>query len=414
MDDEVLIAKLREILQPDSQFQVKAEERVEEGHPRYRNALKEESLAEPLVELLEREPPFEAGQGFMVHRGDGSSSGFRSKEAAKYLLRQASVLGSPVEAVERLRDFLETESADGLQVMTLWGVRIPETIRIGHDVMIRPYADLPRSRYKDWIDETARTRVTDPLVPGVFAHPPNAALTKEVWVSPLLTAPDAETDPDKSVSELEEIRLVLSCLGPSAPVAAAQWFQFRDPVVEAGSMYAGISHSISELLPRAFFSSPVELRRDELKKVVPSFRELDVGLKKRLLVALERLNSGLRRLSSGDKAIDLSIAFESLLTEKNERGEHTFKISLRAALLLDLPDYETRKGIRALVKALYGLRSSMVHDGATPSSKRVSGRGKVPSHEIVNEGGAILAQIIQKIVSERNLPDWNALELGEK
>jgi len=97
----------------------------------------------------------------------------------------------------------------------------------------------------------------------------------------------------------------------------------------------------------------------------------------------------------------------------NDRGEHTFKISLRSALLTS-EEVAVRTANRAIVEAAYGLRSALMHGGKAPESLKVRGLGELPSSEVVNRAAEITIAVIQRILLDGELPDWPAIELSHR
>ena len=70
------------------------------------------------------------------------------------------------------------------------------------------------------------------------------------------------------------------------------------------------------------------------------------------------------RIKREDQLIDLIIALEALFSPAKE-GEHRFRISQRAAILLGGSNQE-RKDIFAFIRNAYDARSRLVHEGVSP------------------------------------------------
>jgi Apea-like HEPN len=80
--------------------------------------------------------------------------------------------------------------------------------------------------------------------------------------------------------------------------------------------------------------------------------------------ASRRLGYGSGRSRHEDAFIDYMVGLESLLTDRNQKGEVTYKISMRtAAMLGETPD--ERMQIKRDVNRLYGKRSDVLHGTAT-------------------------------------------------
>jgi Apea-like HEPN len=118
--------------------------------------------------------------------------------------------------------------------------------------------------------------------------------------------------------------------------------------------------------------------RDEFptinKKSLDSIKNLFQIIKeegnKKISLACARLENSFYRNNEGDKVIDLVIGLESLLSD-NEKGEITYKLSLRAAYLLQLSSLgESKSSIFNNMKAIYSCRSAIVHGQKNIEKKR--------------------------------------------
>jgi hypothetical protein len=115
------------------------------------------------------------------------------------------------------------------------------------------------------------------------------------------------------------------------------------------------------------------------------------------------LNMARRRFDDGNKAIDLSTAFEAVLSRDGEQGEMTYKFRLRAALLL-ADTYEERMHISKQMAELYRVRGKIVHGDADDA----------PDHHrraIAAWGMKACGQLLRKILLQGQLPDFSRLEL---
>ncbi|MEH7038591.1 hypothetical protein [Bacillus pseudomycoides] len=98
-----------------------------------------------------------------------------------------------------------------------------------------------------------------------------------------------------------------------------------------------------------------------LKEIQVVFKELVEKDYKKIDLACSRLENSLYRKDEGDKIIDIVIGLESLLSD-NEKGEITYKLSLRAAYLLQFSSLEDSKlDVFNNMKAIYAYRSAIVH-----------------------------------------------------
>ncbi|PFX51355.1 hypothetical protein COL31_16170 [Bacillus pseudomycoides] len=98
-----------------------------------------------------------------------------------------------------------------------------------------------------------------------------------------------------------------------------------------------------------------------LKEIQMIFKELVEKEYKKINLACSRLENSFYRKEEGDKIIDIVIGLESLLSDK-EKGEITYKLSLRAAYLLQFSSLgDSKLDVFNNMKAIYAYRSAIVH-----------------------------------------------------
>lgn len=413
MDDTTIITALREILREDSEHYCKAQQSASQAPADFREALFIQDLAKPLAEVLSKQPEFAAG-GFMVHHPDGGASGFQTSRAATALLRRVRKGENPQKAVEWLDKVITTERADVLCVMALWGVSVNERVQLGRSVDLVPLEQLPPSQYK----ERLLSPVDLEVIKFAFAAPwmlnrPKVALTVSDCVDPFITKVKADdgsstNEPLRYHDLLDDVRLALTCVGPCAPLQAVSWFQYADADFEE-AIHHWTSSTVHEIPPSGF-EPEVTINAADARAVLAGFFALSGQPLARVRVSLQRLNQALRRRAVGDCALELSIALEALLSDGSQ-GEHTYKVALRAALLSG-GDLERRAESRAIIHAVYGLRSALVHRGTAPEMVKVRSKGQLPAKEVVKQGASITATVIREVIRRGEIPDWNALELN--
>lgn len=203
-------------------------------------------------------------------------------------------------------------------------------------------------------------------------------------------------------ADVRDLLLVVGAIGPIGPAAMAVWFEPPDwaPVVQGGLALPMVEgHARRRALSNADSPAAIELLQAWIRTAEPRRAELRV--------ALGRLNSAIRGLSTVNVAIDLGIALEALfLTDMPEdRGELSFRLRVRAARLLGT-DATDRQRIARLVGDLYSVRSSAVHTGKIP--------GKVRSRtteELLGDGFDLVALALRKVILQGR-PDWDSLVHG--
>lgn len=350
----------------------------------------------PIVEALERVGPLSGG-AFMLN-SDNGSTGFGPRIVGEKLAKRIIDGGSIDGAIDWLERILATPHARGIGVLALWGVEVAAPCELAHGVTILPFEQLPNGRAKErmlrWDDRS-------------FREPPSAALTTAAEIRPLWTPSGQVRDPHDPFalkSKLQDSCLALSIVGPCCPIPAAYWFEFDNREINDAAL--GTSYSISR--DNSYWEvHPTRLDVAKAKSTVEAFLDLGEPLRSKIRLALGRFNQALRRPPFGDRALDLAIAIESLLVDKG--SEINYKIALRAALLLG-GNLEARLKTRDIVKALYGLRSDLVHNGLLPEKARMDG-AKRHSVEVVDAASIVCAKVIEAVMLQGSV-DWERLELG--
>jgi len=245
-------------------------------------------------------------------------------------------------------------------------------------------------------------------------QPPTAALVARIDISPYLAdgveQSQAAIDGATARSSLfEDIRLCLAMDGPRVIVSGPSWFQYLDPDLEAAVIGAASRISHQEILPLHIpESAPLDVA--DPSRLVRAYVRIDSPVRNRLRTAMERLHQALIRRSPADQALEIAIALETLLV--NSAGEHTFKIALRAALLTS-DDLTERSQNRAIIEAVYGMRSALMHTGQSPTECKVRNSGKQPAATVATSAARITARIIRRALADGHLPDWDTLELSQ-
>jgi hypothetical protein len=126
-----------------------------------------------------------------------------------------------------------------------------------------------------------------------------------------------------------------------------------------------------------------------------------------LRIPLDRLDRAGRVRDFADKSIDLGIALEALLLhdvkETKERGELSFRMSLRGAWLAGADENE-RVEIQRTLKKVYVLRSNAVHGGSVDTTDK--------NAATISSGLDLCRRLIRKVIDANADIAWDRLVLG--
>jgi len=242
---------------------------------------------------------------------------------------------------------------------------------------------------------------------------PQSALMVPFRVERVLHRPDfdgpAGDDQYLGINDLlNDTALALTVLGPRVTTLAAQWFAFDDEDLELTALGVGRRGHLIEILPNTPPQYP-ELDPDEAKDIVQRFLNLHVDTRKKVRVALNRLQQALKRRSLGDRALDLSTAFETLLGD-GKTNEMTHKIKVRSVRLLGGTP-EIRRRNAAIIGWMYDARSKLVHTGEDVTrGKTIEGEMISPA-DLIERATLICSDITKHIIREGSIPDWETFDI---
>lgn len=373
-------------------------------------------LSDDISTLLREDSRFPGEDVFQL-RLDGGAMGLYPNFASQPLLLKAIETGSGDEAIQWLLRVLASKSAGGKVVEALWGVQVNEEIQFSDTLRLVPVSALPDSPQKMLLLGHRRGRSEDLFISPLGLELPRSVLIADMTISNAVFSPNeheanqaTESAHRERINELlQDVTRVLSMVGPRVTLSAVIWVEFDDPDLRfLTTNFAPRRARYLDVMPLRTLTYP-PLDADEALQLVRTFLALPEALKKKLRVALQRLNTAQRRVSVGDKSVDLCIALESLLggTDKNEV---THKVTTRAARLLG-GTVEERVRNRDIVSLTYRFRSSMVHEGAEPTGEKPIAGVNRPVAVIVEEAVGICVQVIKKIMLSGSIPDWKQFDV---
>jgi hypothetical protein len=152
------------------------------------------------------------------------------------------------------------------------------------------------------------------------------------------------------------------------------------------------------------------LEPKEATDLVVAYLALTPSVAERISVAIERLSLALRRHHPADRAVELSIALESLLSDQLP-NEVTHKVKVRATRLLGGSE-ETRALNFGIIGRTYEIRSILVHTGKKEvKSKSIESRVMSPE-EVTTRCAKLCVQIIKRIIFAKEFPSWASFDIN--
>ena len=351
---------------------------------RYRNlpeSAREENIAGEVSRdigiLLAAQPEFGA---------DGvAGTGYADVLFAPALVRVGLSRGATA-AIEWLQKILSTRKARGFEIQALYGIRVASATSLVDDIKLVPLDELPDSCQKQGLLEGPS--LSPFHNPPFYAYTtPGAALIGRVEKKLIfVNSNTAETQhPNGRVNceaRFKDIRHCLAISHGEPIVSGPSWFQYEDSDYEAAAFPRGVvSHPYHEIVPLAIIEQG-EMDLRQAAKIVREYYALDKVLGGRYV---QRWNGCTwHSFEAHQKIRPWNCQSPLKHYSIDSFGEHTFKISLRAALLT-AEDIITRADNRAIIQAAYTLRSILMHGGQSKNEVTVSGKGKVPSRTLRRE-----------------------------
>ena len=332
---------------------------------------------------------------------------------AQTMLNIARAGKTATQAVGWFRKIPSITRGVGGAIKALYGITCTERIAMSDDVVLLPYRELPPSDTRDWI-LAEHDRANHSLgVHGITA-PPQAALYRAAVVEPFFS-PFRQTSAESATwfEDLDTASLLLAMTPKSTPAEAARWMYYDDPDIDLLG-HLGITRSTSGDSSSFMLREPGLATPSTAAGLLTAYRGVeDSEDRERLRLALQRLIRSRNQLHPGNRAIDLAIAFEVLFMNQ-DRDEHSYKISLRAARLLrtSLAD---RRIVFDEIKAIYDIRSGMVHTGSASDNRNVNGV-KRTAYDLVEAADALCSEALRRFVEMGHIPvkagGWREIELS--
>ncbi|KVP66097.1 HEPN domain-containing protein [Burkholderia ubonensis] len=385
-----------------------------------------------LAKAVEQDKRFAAAIFSRISYDAAGNVALGAKNIASLLIQHTAKFGASAKAIKWMVGILNTKSASATTYDALWGISVDKELQLTDEVRL-----IPLTAARECPQKLAFTNFQHSksfLETQLNLSPPVTALAIDHQIEPFaykyVRKPEKGEQPSNeyikyanvtSAAEKQHARrqqlltdttLVMTLLGPSIPISAAVWFTMQDQNLQFALERIATLKMIRavEILPARQMAYKID--SDAALKLVKNFFALDEHSKKRVRLALKRLNASQRRQSVGDMALELAIAFESLLGD-GVPTEMTNKIATRSARLLggELAD---RKLSAKIVKEMYRLRSAIVHTGEEPTKAIDLGDERVRPVELLEKATYRFVKICTKLIAEGVPPNWGDWDLAEQ
>lgn len=349
----------------------------------------------------------------------GGGVGVLPIKVANWLVARSLIMDGGIDrAIARLCEFARSNEVEANRVLIVYGVCTEERLEITSDISVVPINELQPSIGFDGLASVLGDVVFHlPLVrsgDGNLPRPALSAIVQKFSMNPVLVSDVSEAlswqkNHDKEFSRLESIAMAMTLAGDFGPQVISRWVE---PIGLASvpGLTGGASGELSfmEIVPQA--NAWVE-RVDPglMAGRVKAFLSIDNATRDKIYTPLRRLATAKARRSESDRSIEIGIALEAVFGETNSKTEMAHKTALRCALFVS--KHEEREFVFKLIKALYEMRSMVVHGGKNVKSLNVCGVS-LEASEINNKAMFFLRCALNKIVDNGGFPNWTYIDLG--
>jgi Apea-like HEPN len=240
---------------------------------------------------------------------------------------------------------------------------------------------------------------------------PRAALVRRVeWPREVAPSPEAPNVDLPEALALEEVCLCLNLIEDCAPLPVARLYRAEEWVPLRNRL--GYTEEI-QYDAYGFQNVPIAAAEGEVaSEIICRFGQLEADIRRKLHLPLARLGSAKRHFRPDDRALELVLGLEALLSiDEGQQDQISLAFRLRGAWLLG-KDEDDRVALYEFFKKLYAVRSGIVHGRSVPKYVNLPGRAKVLIGQFLNGGIEHCSSGIQEIVRLGRIPNWTRLVLG--
>lgn len=169
--------------------------------------------------------------------------------------------------------------------------------------------------------------------------------------------------------ELLKVGNCLSLVGPHPAIRICNWCEIDTTTAPPG-LYLPFEVGLERTPYPTCFMDGDTFDPEKCKQIVHNYRHLPPEWQLQFQVPITRLNQAMRGHHKTDRAIDLGITLEALLTKEGTMVNPTtgktsisYTIKTRGADKLGGGDEQERTKIRTMLGSFYGVRSTAVHTG---------------------------------------------------
>lgn len=342
-----------------------------------------------------RHPIFERFQDKIFNLGT-SATQINIALLAKWLVVKSKKIGI-AETIKNLHDYLSEEKNSAYRITALPSLEIEGSINLNENLYLS-------SECPEGLEETLSKHLFET---NNWSYPYSFIIEK---LDIPIIHDDFFSQGHLGTENIFEICNLLSLLTENnAPAPLAHWI-LLSPNIPFSSIIDGSKIWYPELKLSDHPEVVSNAQGHLFKSLREKYKNIEVNKKKPIDVGLYRLVSAINTRNKTQKAIDLGISLECILTAPNTKDQLSLQFRTIGSLLTG-NTLEERKQHYEIYKAIYSLRSQAVHNGEISQEEKISGRGKVPSYQVLNEGIALAKTAFISLINRGGLDSDGYVDL---
>lgn len=348
--------------------------------------------------------------GWLTIQRPTGGGGVRASAIGEILVAQARFRDARL-VLDEFENIVTRNVIEVLEVVPLWGVHPKAVVPLQDKIQLVPLKTVPPSLPRDrYLGIPERSNEMPSSNYGVIPKP-RAALTRSFTYGPVLfpkgTVPSTSAMPREGIPDGEDLLDITRSLTailrrPVFPLA--HWHQADESLPLVGGVGGWGGFTI--YWPFQSEQDPETLDAISITQRVNAYLSLPKKTRTGLQIALERLRAAQIHSWYHERVMDLGIALEATLFGGDETytGEIAFRFTVRGTILRG-GSPEVRQETASLLKTLYRIRSRVAHGGRSPHNDR-------RERTQIDDGMALCAELIERIIDHGDRPDWDALVMG--
>ena len=376
----------------------------------YTDIIRDTLIGRETSERFKADTRIQSLKGKMLSSGNGATRFDSDFLLVGWCLWRANTVGRD-QADKDLDAFLNNDNINLDVAVWVLGVETSETLTITRDVHLVPIEKMPHSSEKE---EFLRSS----FHPDWRGLTPSAALVTRCTVKKIAIEGPAAANDDSSklvldaFGTLQAIASLLNCL-PDACCLTGYSTTYKPPDVPFGPFGGGGGgYSVFDIVPRRTYR-PTNVSAALISTLVEHFVSLPNISKFRFRRALHRFAQAKGRMDYADRSLDLGIALEMLLLNRDHEGEDaprqlSLTFRLRGAWLVGRTS-EERLAIYKILGKIYDLRSKVAHNGM---SNELDKMDHAKREQMFKEHVSVAERIFQKLIIEGTPSDWSSIITG--